>query len=223
MTSRKAAAPYRDAGRILTDLAHHVAHMGHDRIVGEVGTSPRPDREPVRVRFGRPRQLTSKTWARIADGPRYDLDGAGVHLARGGWRLYDISLPDLYTYATLAAERKDALAHLTLMANIVPASQLVLSEAAGVIVDLMALDPRPGWGYPRETANYWAGVGIDLVNYWQARQGNQPAGAPADGLGDVAVLAERIHHIRNQCALWQIRQAELDLEARQAKFRGGAS
>lgn len=92
--------------------------------------------EPIAVVFGRPRAVTAKWVEATLPG----ADGLGVH----HWRRYIMSRPDLYAYATAALRRKDAVDHLFLVARTVTHSTLSLSEATGVVVDMMLLDPRPG-------------------------------------------------------------------------------
>lgn len=164
--------------------------------------------EPIAVVFGRPRAVTAKWLEATLPG----ADGLGSH----HWRRYIMSRPDLYAYATAALRRKDAVDHLFLAARTVTHSTLSLSEAAGVVVDMMLLDPRPGWGFPRQAANDWATVGIGLVDTWEYR--SRVWGG--DGVGDPVALAEHVDTIRDSCGRWQIDQAERDLADRRARLNG---
>jgi hypothetical protein len=78
--------------------------------------------------------------------------------------------------------------HLALVASAVPYSQLTLSEAVGVTLDMMRLDPRPELGHPSKAATDWAEHGLGLIDCWQARQLRYQG----RGLGDVETLARRI-------------------------------
>ncbi|MGC8159992.1 hypothetical protein ACP3WZ_26055, partial [Salmonella enterica] len=78
--------------------------------------------------FGKPRALTAKHLARILGGDRQP----SAHLVDGGWRWYQVSMPDVYGYINASSQRQDAVGHLALVGSVVPYSQLTLSEAVGV-------------------------------------------------------------------------------------------
>lgn len=222
MTRNIATRAWRDAGRILQQLERDLTHMGHGFLrAGRPAVEPAlvamnpAATEPVTITFGRPRTLTSKTLDRMmlsTDSGRTP----SAHAVDGGWQWYQVSMPDVYCYIAAASTRKDAVDHLSLVAGVVPYSQLTLSEAAGVTLDIMKLDPRPGWGHPRDAASEWAEHGIRLIDCWQARQTRYGC----RGLGDLEALAQRVTALRAQCGQWHVQQAQMDLDAAKARVEG---
>ncbi|MGO5205645.1 hypothetical protein ACTQ2S_08190 [Parolsenella catena] len=212
-----ATRAWGDASRILQRLDHDLAHMGHGYLLrGRPVVDPAlvvaetDSGEPFPVAFGKPRALTAKHLARILGGDRQP----SAHSVDGGWRWYQVSMPDVYGYINASSQRQDAVGHLALVASVVPYSQLTLSEAVGVTLDMMRLDPRPELGHPSKAATDWAEHGLGLIDCWQARQLRYQG----RGLGDVETLARRIDALRVMCARWHVHQAEMDLAAAKDKL-----
>lgn len=220
MSRRITTRAWRDAGRILRQLERDLAHLGHGYLRRRPAVSPElvaaelVAPAPVKVTFGKPRALNGRTWDRIAPGAGSSPPSA--HMVDGGWRWYQVSMPDVYCYIAAASTRKDAVGHLSLVAGVVPYSQLTLSEAVGVTLDMMSLDPRPGWGHPRFAASEWAEHGVGLIDCWQARQTRYEG----RGLGDLEVLAQRVAALRGMCSLWHVQQAQIELDAAKARAEG---
>lgn len=176
--------------------------------------APAWDRGPVDLDIKPPRKLPDgKRFATMWGVPLLlsDLDALPL-LSDGGWRIFNLPpTPVLHVHAVKASVHTYGLPYLRDLALVSLFSRLTLSEAAAFSVDLMQLDPAREYA-PSGSANAWAEVGITIVNTWQSRQERHGG----RGLGDVARIAEAVADIRDTCALRQIRQAEIDLEAARA-------
>lgn len=212
MTRRAVARAHRDAARILGWVAEQLsAPMPSPQPQPARGLpagtlTVRPE-APIQITFGSPRAITASTWRRITGGVLHP----SAHSADGGFWWYEVSMPDLYGYAVAATKRKDCVTHLALASSIVLYSQLPLSEAAGVVLDMARLDPRPGMAgsAPRFAANELAGRGGEIIDVWQARQLRHEG----RGVGDAQMLAVRLGTLKDLCGLWHVQQAKLDLDA----------
>ena len=148
---------------------------------------------------------------------RFDDLEALVHLSRGGWGVFTLPpMIDVYAWISRAVKHPEAVQGLDLLARVAIHSQLTLSEAAPLIVDMARLD-QLATTHPSARANHWLSIAIHIVNAWQARA--DVTGAVGDGLGDVPLLAERLAELRDMCAQWQVAQLELDLERRRNMLR----
>lgn len=147
--------------------------------------------------------------------PRNLLDfEALVHHHNGGWGIFALPpLIEVGAWLSKAENHHHIVDGVTLIAAISIHSQLTLSEATGLIVEMARRD-REAQVAPRERANEWGRTAIHIVNTWQAR--HIAGGA---GIGDVEVLAGRIHELRDMCATWQINQLEQDIAHIRAKLR----
>ena len=121
-------------------------------------------------------------------------------------------LVEVFTYAAKAATKNDAPLKLVRLSSVVIFSQLTLSEASGIVIELIALDHRDSFA-PRALANDLACVAIMIINAWQAREN-----IGDNVLGDLDMLAQRISDIRDKCAELQLKQYEMDTEKLKRKI-----
>lgn len=203
--------------RAMQRLREDADHITHFRLHVELAM-PRLEEPSGRFRdipvtLGGPWKKSELDKIRDAWGIPQELDMHGSHFSEGGWRVFRIPpLPEVFAFAAKAAKHSEAVVYLELLASVVVRSQLTLSEAALVVLELVSLDPVAS-GHPRERANGWAAFGIVMIDLWESR--HQSDGV---GVGDVGALAERLGELRRIVGLWQVEQMEMDFERRRKEL-----
>lgn len=142
-----------------------------------------------------------------------DLD-ALVLQPQGGWGIFKLPpMPEVYVWLGKAAKHPNAAFYLNILAKVSAFSQLSLSEAAGLAVECLRLDPRKTVGADYAACE-WAEVAIMFVNAWEARQER----FKSEHLGDVVGLAERLAVFRSTTQDLSLAALEYQLAERRNKF-----